>query len=171
MCVVGILTTGTRLALASVALAVSAVAIVLKLVQPATISIYLGNSGNSTLVSKVPGLYSTTDVFEIFVATLVAGVSGTFILLYKPPEPANQVGEVVLNERRAKWLETSKTLKDDEVRVYQAVLDAGGIMNQGDIVKQVGLSKTTVSRVLDLLERRDLVERRRRGMSNVILLK
>jgi len=165
------LTTGTRLALASAALVVSAVVIVLKLVQPASISIYLGNSGNSTLVTKVPGLYSTIDVLEIFIATLVAGVSGTFILLYRPAEPAAQVGEVVLSEKRAKWTEISKTLKDEEVRVYQAVLDAGGVMNQGDIAQKVGLSKTTVSRVLDLLERRGLVEKRRRGMSNVILLK
>ena len=163
--------TGARLALASVALAVSALVIVLKLVQPASISIYLGNAGNSTLVTKVQGLYSSFDVLEIFLATLVAGVSGTFILLYKPSEPTAQVGEVVLSERRAKWAEISKTLKDEEVRVYQAVLDAGGIMNQGDIAQQVGLSKTTVSRVLDLLERRGLIEKRRRGMSNVILLK
>lgn len=162
---------GTRLALASAALAVSAVVIVLKLVQPASISIYLGNSGNSTLVTKVPGLYSYIDVLEVFLATLVAGVSGTFILLDRPAEPAPQMGDVVLGERRAKWAETSKTLKDEEVRVYQAVLDAGGVMNQGDIGPKVGLSKTTVSRVLDLLERRDLVEKRRRGMSNVILLK
>jgi hypothetical protein len=165
------LATGARLALASAALVVSAVVIVLKLVQPASISIYLGNAGNSTLVTKVPGLYSTIDVFEIFIATLVAGVSGSFILLYRPAEPAAPVGEVVLSERRAKWVEISKTLKEEEVRVYQAVLDSGGIMNQGDIAKQVGLSKTTVSRVLDLLERRGLVEKRRRGMSNVILLR
>jgi uncharacterized membrane protein len=165
------LATGSRLALASAALVVSAVVIVLKLVQPASISIYLGNSGNSTLVTKVPGLYSTIDVLEIFISTLVAGVSGTFILLYRSAEPAARVGEVVLGERRTKWVEISKTLKDEEVRVYQAVLDSGGIMNQGDIAKQVGLSKTTVSRVLDLLERRGLVEKRRRGMSNVILLK
>jgi DNA-binding transcriptional ArsR family regulator len=165
------LATGARLALASAALVVSAVVIVLKLVQPASISIYLGNAGNSTLVTKVPGLYSTIDVLEIFLATLVAGVCGTFILLDRPAEPTARVGEVVLSERKAKWMELSKTLKDEEVRVYQAVLDAGGIMNQGDIGKQVGLSKTTVSRVLDLLERRGLIEKRRRGMSNVILLK
>jgi len=162
---------GAALGIASAALAVSVVVLVFKLIQPATIGIYLGNSGNSTLVTKVSGLYSTTDVFEIFFAALVAGVSGTFILLYKPAEPTAKVGEVVLSERRAKWVETSKTLKDEEVRVYQAVLDAWGIINQGDIVKQVGLSKTTVSRVLDLLERQGLVEKRRRGMSNVILLK
>jgi uncharacterized membrane protein len=152
-------------------LAVTAVVVVLKLVQPASISIYLGNSGNSTLVTKILGLYSATDVFEVFLSSLVAGASGTYILLHGESGGTPIAAELVLDERKSKWLETSKTLKDDEVKVYQAILDAGGVMNQGDIGKQIGLSKTTVSRVLDLLESRGLVEKRRRGMSNVILLR
>ena len=44
-------------------------------------------------------------------------------------------------------------------------------MNQGDLVVQSGLSKATVSRTLDLLESKGLVEKRRRGMGNVVLLK
>ena len=162
---------GKGLAFASAALAVSSVVLVLKLVQPASISVYLGTSGNNTLVSKIPGLYSVSDVLEIFTATLVAGVSGTFILLYREASETPVVGEVVLNERRTKWLEVSKTLKDDEMKVYQVVLDAGGLLNQGDLVAQSGLSKATVSRALDLLESKGLVEKRRRGMGNVILLK
>jgi len=162
---------GAALGIASAALAVSVVVLVFKLVQPPSISIYLGNQANSTLVSKIPGLYSSIDAFEIFVSALAAGVSGTYILLSKEEKPAPSLGAGALDERKALWREVSKTLKDEEVRVYQAVLDSGGIMNQGDIAKQVGLSKTTVSRVLDLLERRGLVEKRRRGMSNVILLK
>ena len=57
------------------------------------------------------------------------------------------------------------------MRVYQAVLDAGGLMNQGDLVAHSGLSKATVSRALDLLESKGLVEKRRRGMGNVVLLR
>ena len=161
----------TGLAFASAALAVSSLVLVLKLVQPASISVYLGNSGNSTLVSKIPGLYATTDVLEIFLAALIAGVSGTFILLSKGASETPVAGEVVLNERRGKWLEVSRTLKDDEMKVYQVVLDAGGVLNQGDLVAQSGLSKATISRTLDLLESKGLVEKRRRGMGNVVLLR
>lgn len=145
--------------------------LVLKLVQPASISVYLGNAGNSTLVTKIPGLYATMDVLEIFTAALVAGTSGTFILLYRGASETPVAGEVVLNERKGKWLEVSKTLKDDEMKVYQEILNAGGLMNQGDLVAQSGLSKATVSRALDLLESKGLVEKRRRGMGNIILLK
>jgi DNA-binding transcriptional ArsR family regulator len=161
----------TGLALASAALAVSSLVLVLKLVQPASIGIYLGNPGNSTLVSKIPGLYSMTDVLEVFLSTLVAGVSVTYILLSRGASEPPVVGEVVLNERKSKWLEVSGTLKDDEMKVYQTVLDAGGLLNQGDLVTRSGLSKATVSRTLDLLESKGLLEKRRRGMGNVVLLK
>jgi uncharacterized membrane protein len=162
---------GAALGIASAALAVSVVVLVFKLVQPPSISIYLGNQANSTLVSKIPGLYSSIDAFEIFVSALTAGVSGTYILLSKTERPAPGLGAAALDERKALWQEVSKTLKDDEMKVYQTVLVAGGVMNQGDLVAKSGLSKTTVSRTLDLLESRGLVEKRRRGMGNVVLLK
>jgi uncharacterized membrane protein len=159
------------LGIASAVLAVSIVVLVFKLVQPPSISIYIGTQGNSTLVTKIPGLYSSIDVLEIFASALAAGISGTYILLSREGKPAPGLGAAALNERKAQWQETSRTLKNDEMRVYQAILDSGGVMNQGELVVKAGLSKTTVSRALDLLESKGLVEKRRRGMGNVILLK
>jgi uncharacterized membrane protein len=157
--------------LAAVFLAISAFVIALKLIQPASLKVYVGSGGNATLVTSIPGLYTFGDVLVVFFSTLVAGISATFILTSKKNSGIQPLGEMVLSERREKWLEISKTLKDDEMKVYQTVLDAGGILNQGDLVTQSGLSKATVSRTLDLLESKGLVEKRRRGMGNVILLK
>lgn len=162
---------GAALGLASAVLAISVVVLAFKLLQPPSVSIYIGNSGNSTVITKITGLYSSIDVIEILVAALAAGASGTYILLPKGESTSPGAGMTVLNERRSQWLETSKTLKDDEMKVYQTVLDAGGLINQGDLVVQSGLSKTTVSRTLDLLESKGLIEKRRRGMGNVVLLK
>ena len=99
-----------------------------------------------------------------------------YILLSNKEEPAPGLGlaglgAAALDERKALWQEVSRTLKNDEMKVYQTVLDAGGVINQGDLVAKSALSKTTVSRTLDLLESRGLVEKRRRGMGNVVLLK
>jgi len=107
----------------------------------------------------------------IFFSALLAGVSATFILMSGSGAKAPSLGERVLNDHLARWQEVSKTLKDDEMKVYGAILDAGGLMNQGEMVEKTGLSKATVSRTLDLLESKGLVEKRRRGMGNVILLK
>ncbi len=68
-----------------------------------------------------------------------------------------------LEERRRKWEEISRSLKDDGRKVYEAILEAGGVINQSELPGKTGLSKTSVSRALDLLEGRGLVERRRRG--------
>jgi uncharacterized membrane protein len=50
------------------------------------------------------------------------------------------------------------------------VLEASGELPQRDIVEGTELSKATVSRTLDTLESKDLVERKRKGMGNVVVL-
>ncbi len=42
---------------------------------------------------------------------------------------------------------------------------------QSSIIEKFGLQKSKVSRILDKLERLNLIERKRRGMTNIILLK
>lgn len=122
---------GAVLGIASAALAISVVVLAFKLFQASSINIYIGNQGNSTLVTKIPGLYSSGDVLEILVSALTAGISGTYILLSRGEPVIPSLGATVLNERRNQWLEVSKTLKDDEMKVYQAVLDAGGVVESG----------------------------------------
>ena len=44
-------------------------------------------------------------------------------------------------------------------------------MFQSSLVNETKLSKVKVTRILDRLEGKSLIERKRRGMSNVIILK
>jgi Uncharacterized membrane-associated protein/domain len=69
------------------------------------------------------------------------------------------------------WNKVTSALKGDEKTVYDLIASTDGVMFQSDIVDNSGLSKVKVSRVLDRLEARNLLERRRRGMSNVVVLK
>jgi uncharacterized membrane protein len=78
---------------------------------------------------------------------------------------------VMENEKRKKWEETVKTLTGDENLVYGKIASAGGVIFQSDLVEQSGFPKAKVSRILDRLEASGLVERKRRGMSNAIVLK
>jgi len=159
------------LALASALFAASAFILALKLLQPASINVYLGTGENSTLVTRISGFYTQTDLIVVLVFSIILGASGTFILLSRPVEAGEPLWKQTLEEKRKHWEEISKTLKDDERKVYEAILEAGGVINQSELPEKTGLSKTSVSRALDLLESRGLVERRRRGMGNVILLK
>ena len=44
-------------------------------------------------------------------------------------------------------------------------------MFQADLVDKCGFGKVKVTRILDGLENKGLVERKRRGMSNIVILK
>ncbi|MEM4755834.1 MAG: hypothetical protein QW594_01755 [Candidatus Woesearchaeota archaeon] len=61
-------------------------------------------------------------------------------------------------------------LSPDEQYVMNKLLDANGSLFQSDLV-QGQYTKVKVTRILDRLEGKGLIERKRRGMTNIILLK
>lgn len=69
-----------------------------------------------------------------------------------------------------RWEETVDRLHNNEETVYTVVLESGGELPQREIVEETELSKATVSRTLDTLESKSLVERQRKGMGNVVTL-
>lgn len=72
---------------------------------------------------------------------------------------------------RMKLNEAKKKLKGDEKKIYEIVASNEGVIFQSELVEKAGYPKAKVSRILDKLEGKGLVERRRRGLSNVILIK
>lgn len=138
----------------------------LKLMNPTEIHIFL--EGEETVLSHVMRTYSLYDVAVLIASTFLAGISGTYLLLH---DEGMAVGELNLNSKRAMYEKILPTLKDDEQKVFQAVLDSEGIIAQSELDDLTGVSKSNVSRALDLLESRGYVERRRRGMGNIIVLK
>jgi uncharacterized membrane protein len=174
----------------------SGLALGLKLLDPTPVQILV--EGNTAITAQVPGLFTYADVFVIAVALVLMSVSGTYILLQDSTTPAAaapasagdiiaaaapasagdiiaaaapaSAGDIILEERRQRWEGVAKTLKDDEQTLFKAIIDEG-IVHQSELVEKTGLPKSNVSRALYGLESRGLIERRRRGMGNVILLK
>jgi uncharacterized membrane protein len=64
-----------------------------------------------------------------------------------------------------------KELDADERQVLQKVISSEGTVFQSHLVEELNLPKAKVTRILDRLEGKSLVERRRRGMTNVVILK
>jgi uncharacterized membrane protein len=62
-------------------------------------------------------------------------------------------------------------LNSDEKVVFEKVIESQGTIFQSDLVNKTNFPKVKVTRILDRLEGKGLVERRRRGMTNVIILK
>ncbi|MDN5358228.1 MAG: hypothetical protein PWP76_71 [Candidatus Diapherotrites archaeon] len=92
----------------------------------------------------------------ITLALLMAGIGG-YLALKGPSGKGYAVDGAKLGE--------------DEKAIVDLLKENEGVMFQSDIVEKTGFSKSKVSRILDKLEARGFVERRRRGMTNVVLLK
>lgn len=138
-----------------------------KLLNSTPIQVFVNQE--DTAITQIPGFFTFNDVMVVVVSSLVLGISTMYILsLDSGEKPA---GRLVLEERKKRWVEIVKTMREDEQRIYQAIIDSDGIINQSELAGKTGLSKSNVSRNLDLLESKGLVERRRRGMGNIILLK
>ena len=139
----------------------------IKLLNPTPVQIFI--EGQNAAITQIPGFFTFSDVIILIVASITLAISGMYLLFFDVAE--KPVGELVLEERKKRWKEIAKTLKDDEQKIYQAIIGADGIIAQSELPEKTGLSKASVSRALDLLESRGLVEKRRRGMGNIVLLK
>src|SRR5665647_616730 len=157
----------------------SVVVLAFKFLTPTPVQILV--EGNTVITSQVPGLFTYSDVFVIAIALISMSVSGTYLLLHdligvegsahtNSTNSTSSAASVIIEERRQRWEEIAKTLKNDEQVLYKAIIDEG-IVNQSVLVEKTGLPKSNVSRALYGLESRGLIERRRRGMGRVVLLK
>ena len=108
--------------------------------------------------------------FGIASIILISGLYLFFILKNSSSIGARPLEKIHI-EKEKREVDTS-SFTDDEKRVYELLGQSNGSMYQGDIVKETGLSKVKVTRILDKLEHDDnILERKRRGMTNLVVLK
>lgn len=74
-------------------------------------------------------------------------------------------------EEKKDYSHITKTLTAEEKKIFSLVLESKGAIFQSDLNEKSAFDKVKVTRLLDRLEGQGLVERRRRGMTNVIILK
>ena len=64
-----------------------------------------------------------------------------------------------------------ETLMEDEKKVLEMVMSSQGTIFQSDLVNRTEFGKVRVTRILDRLESINLIERKRRGMTNMVILR
>jgi uncharacterized membrane protein len=62
-------------------------------------------------------------------------------------------------------------LNRDEKTILEKIIEAQGTIFQSELVDKTKFPKVRVTRILDKLEGKGLIERKRRGMTNVVVLK
>lgn len=102
-------------------------------------------------------------VLAFSVGFLLFGIGIYLVLMHKKP--------AIQEEIPIKKIDISK-LDADEKKVYDLLkTKEGGTAYQTLLVQETGFSKVKITRVLDKLETKSIIERKRRGMTNLVVLK
>ncbi len=78
--------------------------------------------------------------------------------------------EIMLQQSKRKEVDFSK-LSEEEQKVCAILKEQQGTLYQSDLVKKTGFSKVQITRILDRMEAGGIIERRRRGMTNMVILR
>lgn len=145
----------------------------LKLLNSVSFTIVV--EGGESSIIPISGFYTLNDVMIVAVLSSFVGISMMYLLLSNLGESTelSQVNmpDILLEERKNEWKKIAISLKDNTQKVYETILESDGIILQSELIEKTGFSKTKVTRCLDDLELKVLIERKRRGMSNIVLLK
>lgn len=110
---------------------------------------------------------------QTYLALAIVGiliVIGIVLIFSKPKEKIVIKKVKQLIEAKRKPINYN-TLNKEEKSIVETLEQAEGTLFQSDIVDKTGFDKVKVTRILDRLEGKQLIERKRRGMTNVVILK
>ena len=73
-------------------------------------------------------------------------------------------------KERKKKIDFSNIDKDEK-KIVNLLLQEDNAMFQADLMEKLGIGKVKTTRILDKLEAKQIIERKRRGMNNIVILK
>ncbi|HNR44392.1 MAG TPA: MarR family transcriptional regulator [Methanofastidiosum sp.] len=99
-------------------------------------------------------------------------IIGIYLIFFGKEERNPAKGEIKdASIKKEAYEKIMKTLNDEEKTVLERIIDANGTIFQSGLTDETNFNKVKVTRILDKLEGRGIIERRRRGMTNVVILK
>ncbi|MFC7132094.1 MULTISPECIES: helix-turn-helix transcriptional regulator [Salinibaculum] len=181
--------------LAAVVFIAAILVLAVQLITPSPVMVSLGENGAQT--TSVGEYFTYREAALLVVGAFVSGVSGTYLVFHdqahvlssteqsatqanaRPPTVPN--GGTIQAPRAEgpadssppdteRWEATLERLTHNQETIYELLIEADGTLPQRQLVEETDLSKATVSRTLDKLEHRGLIERKRSGMGNTVHL-
>jgi uncharacterized membrane protein len=105
---------------------------------------------------------------SLAVASLVL-IIGLFLIFAKESE------KVVIKHKVVRKTEKKKIslegLDNSEREVVKILQEENGAIFQSSLMERLGVGKVGITRLIDKLEAKQIVERKRRGMNNIVVLK
>ena len=107
---------------------------------------------------------------------LMLVILGIGIYFVFAPSETKIITKVVKKNTKTKtpkkeYSASMRELNEEEKKVLQKIIGSDGTIFQSNLVEELNYPKAKVTRILDKLEGKGLVERKRRGMTNVVVLK
>lgn len=170
-------TNRTIAAAATLALSCFVIANTVTRSQPISIVI----EGETVLAVHTPVVYQQTEVIAIMISSFTAGVSAIHLYLEASKKPLAEPARQALAEehrveppQKLKDLNTVTTalrvLRGPRRKILKIIVDKEGEALQKDLYLETGFSKAKISRTLDELEARNLIQRKRYGNTKKIVL-
>ena len=90
-----------------------------------------------------------------------------FVLIFTKPKERVIVRKVKEKKRKL----ALNGLDEKEKRVIKIIQGENGTIFQAELMEKLGTGKVGITRLLDKLEAKQLIERKRRGMNNIVVLR
>lgn len=122
------------------------------------------HNGANKDMTQCPAHNSNTSWYIVtaFIASFLVMGGGVNLFLSKEKK------EIILESLHP--VDLAK-LDEEEKKIYDLLTLHEGSVYQSDLIKETGFSKVHTTRVLDKMEGKKILERKRRGMTNIIVLK
>jgi uncharacterized membrane protein len=116
--------------------------------------------------------FSLNEVLLLIIAAWLGGMSFLYIIISSKEKetPGSEQTETTIPENKSAAMVAADILDGDEKILFQKIVDNDGLL-QRELILNTDFSEPKVSRLLDKLERRGLILRKRDGMGNRVMLK
>jgi len=123
--------------------------------------------------SHGPSCEMYTDLrIQTWISLIIVGVVfiiGLFLIFAKESE------KIILKTKTRTIKEKRKinldNLDSEEKNIVKILQEENGAIFQRTLMEKLGIGKVGMTRILDKLEAKQIIERKRRGMNNIVVLK
>ena len=125
-------------------------------------------SNQSCTMGPTCTMYDTikTQTYLSLAIIAVIVIIGFVIMFSKPKEKV-----IVKTVKEKKKKLNLEGLDKKEKEVVKLIQEENGTIFQADLMEKLGTGKVGLTRLLDKLEAKQIIERKRRGMNNIVVLR
>lgn len=125
-------------------------------------------TSSCSMEEEICPMYKTIDQ-QTYLALSIVGVLVIIGLVLIFTKPKEKIIIKTIKEKKKKL--DLNGLDKKEKEVIEILQKENGAIFQSSLMERLGIGKVGITRILDKLESKQFIERKRRGMNNIVVLK